>query len=147
MKYCIFCGEKIEEDSEFCPNCGAKQERITVTNEEINASNNNDASNLSIIALIFAFVFPIVGLILGIIGMSKAKNMSGKGYGLSLAAVIIAGLDIVMTIVVLIIVIVFGGALVAYSSFLAINFLLFWQISLNHIKCRCNWGGIDYEIL
>ena len=38
MKYCVFCGEKIEDDSTFCPHCGGKQEGISCSNEEMNAS-------------------------------------------------------------------------------------------------------------
>ena len=125
MKYCIFCGEKIEEDSEFCPNCGAKQERITVTNEEINAS-GEETNTIAILAIVFAFVFTIVGLILGIIGMNKAKQMKGKGFGLSLAAVIISALSIFMEIVAIVILITFWGALFEEAVNSTAVFLLFF---------------------
>lgn len=107
MKYCVFCGEKIEDDSTFCPHCGGKQ-GISCSNEEMNAS-GEETNTIAILAIIFTFVFTIVGLILGILGMNKAKQMNGKGFGLSLAAVIISALSIVMEIVVIVILIAFWG--------------------------------------
>lgn len=125
MKYCVFCGKKIEDDSTFCPHCGGKQEGISCSNEEMNAS-GEETNTLAILAIIFTFVFTIVGLILGILGMNKAKQMNGKGFGLSLAAVIISALSIVMEIVAIIILIAFWGTYFEEAINSTSVFLLFF---------------------
>ncbi len=63
-----------------------------------NQNNNNQnqgqqqkTSVLAILALIFAFIMPIVGLILGIIALIQInKNPNIKGKGISIAAIIIS---------------------------------------------------------
>jgi hypothetical protein len=50
-------------------------------------------------AIIFAFIMPLVGFILGIVGVSKSGNAGGKGKGLSIAAIIISILIPIITFV------------------------------------------------
>lgn len=108
MKYCIFCGEKLEDNVGYCPKCGGKQERISCSNDEINYSGgSNETNTMAILAIVFTFVFTFLGLVFGIVGMSKAKQMNGKGYGLSLAAVIISSISIVIEFIGIIILIAF----------------------------------------
>ncbi len=59
---------------------------------------------LSIAAIIFAFVMPVVGLILGIVAMVQSKK-AGRKNGLALASVIIAAVLIVVGIIIWIVVI------------------------------------------
>jgi len=47
---------------------------------------------LSIVAFVFSFVFPIVGLILGIIAVVKAKDDPQALKGLAIAAIVIGGI-------------------------------------------------------
>ncbi|MBU0959667.1 MAG: hypothetical protein KKB31_07000 [Nanoarchaeota archaeon] len=47
---------------------------------------------LSITAFIFAFLFPLLGLILGIIAVSKAKSDPDALRGLAIAAIVIGAL-------------------------------------------------------
>lgn len=47
-------------------------------------------SGVCIAAIIFAFLIPLVGLILGIVGIGSAKKNGGKGKGLAIAAIIIS---------------------------------------------------------
>ena len=54
---------------------------------------------LSIAAIIFAFVMPVVGLILGIVAMVQSKK-AGQKNGLALASVIIAAVLIVLGIII-----------------------------------------------
>ncbi|MFL0389314.1 DUF4190 domain-containing protein [Curtobacterium sp. 179-B 9B NHS] len=48
-------------------------------------------NTLAIIALVAAFVAPIVGFVLGFVAMSQAKKRDEGGRGLALAAVIVGG--------------------------------------------------------
>ena len=58
--------------------------------------------------------------------MNKAKQMNGKGFGLSLAAVIISALSIVMEIVAIIILIAFWGTYFEEAINSTSVFLLFF---------------------
>lgn len=50
---------------------------------------NSKTSTLAIIALIMAFVMPLIGMILGIIALGKIKKSGEKGKGLAVAAIVI----------------------------------------------------------
>ncbi len=58
-----------------------------------------DNKTLAIIALVLAFLFPIAGLILGIVALVKIKNSVDKnGKGFALAAVIISGVAFIFSL-------------------------------------------------
>ncbi|MEO8068330.1 MAG: hypothetical protein ABI599_11610 [Flavobacteriales bacterium] len=64
-------------------------DRITIPDEK---ASPQDAGGLDIFALlgfIFAFIFPIAGLVLSIIGMNRTRG-GGRGHGLALAGLIIS---------------------------------------------------------
>ena len=108
MKDCSFGGEKLGDNVGYCPKCGGKQEGISCSNDEINNSGgSNETNTMAILAIVFTFVFTFLGLVFGIVGMSKAKQMNGKGFALSLAAVIISSISIVIEIIGIIILIAF----------------------------------------
>ena len=44
-------------------------------------------------------LFGIIGVVLGIIGMNKAKQLGGKGRGMSLAGLVLSAVGIVLSIV------------------------------------------------
>ena len=80
-------------------------------------------SILAILSLIFAFLFPLVGLISGIIALSEIKkNPSIKGRGLAIAGIIISSFFVLIYLVLLLI----GG--LAYSGFLSPS---------SHLSPRC----------
>ena len=66
-------------------------------------------NGLCIAAIIFAFLMPLIGLILGIAGMSSAKKKGQKGKGLGIAAIIFSLLMPVIYVVAFIFLL--GGAL------------------------------------
>jgi hypothetical protein len=47
---------------------------------------------LSIVGFIFAFLFPPVGFILGIIALSQIKKTNEKGRGLAIAAIVLGAI-------------------------------------------------------
>ena len=68
--YCKNCGHELQDNSEFCVYCGARQGSNNV--------NGKDSSTLALLSIIFAFVQPIVGLILGIVGVLQGKSSKSK---------------------------------------------------------------------
>jgi Na+/H+-dicarboxylate symporter len=58
---------------------------------------------LGIVGLILAFFIPLVGLILGIVGLNQSKK-AGRKNGIALAAIIVSSVFIVIGIIVAIVV-------------------------------------------
>jgi hypothetical protein len=63
----------------------------------------NKTNVMAIFALVFAFIFPLVGLILGFIALSKIKKTGEGGRGLAIAALIISALLFLVNLVFLIV--------------------------------------------
>ena len=51
---------------------------------------------IAVVGLVFAFLFPLAGLICSIIGLSKSKRLGGKNHGLALAGLILSILFMVI---------------------------------------------------
>ena len=91
--YCTNCGNKLNNNDNFCNNCGEKRielENVNVNNGVVKNNNNNGMKIASIILgsisivgslmFIFApfcFILSIIGLILGICSLKKGKNVPG----------------------------------------------------------------------
>lgn len=82
MKYCSKCGKEIMDEAVICVHCGCQVETIgaqnnaflqpqTITNTKATQPESN---TLLTCAIIFAFLMPIVGVILGIVGLVKYKS-------------------------------------------------------------------------
>jgi hypothetical protein len=65
-----------------------------------------ETKTLAILAFIFAFVIPLVGLILGIVAVSKISKGEGEGKGLAIAAIAIGA---VFTLIVPILLVCIGS--------------------------------------
>ena len=116
--FCRQCGKEVDENANFCANCGAKLEKEqaqppveeavqekgvddvweTPVQEEIaqadaTAEQPRDESvqtnDIALIGFVGAFVDPILGCVLGAIGLSRAMKRNGKGKGFSIAALAI----------------------------------------------------------
>ena len=80
--YCPKCGKEIFDEAIVCPYCGcAIKENNPASLNSVNSTNapvieNGETPGLATAALIFAFVMPIVGLILGIVGLTKYSSQS-----------------------------------------------------------------------
>lgn len=96
MKYCTNCGKQLREDEVFCSECGnavnaAPQQPIygqqpyspqqapqfqqpVQVQQPPYSQVEEEKKTLATCALVFAFIMPIVGLILGIIGTVKYKS-------------------------------------------------------------------------
>ena len=78
MKYCRNCGKEIHEDAFVCPNCGVKTGKA------------DDEINIYAGLTFLGVLIPVLGIIFGCMGISKAKELNGKGYGLAVAGLILS---------------------------------------------------------
>ena len=92
--YCTNCGNKLNNNDNFCNNCGEKRIELENINVNSNVVNKNNSSNgmktasiilgsISIVGSLmfifapFCFILSIIGLILGICALKKGKNVPG----------------------------------------------------------------------
>ena len=57
MKYCSHCGKEVDDNAYVCPNCGCKVQKDT----------DGNLSVISIVGFVFAFLIPLIGLIVSIV--------------------------------------------------------------------------------
>lgn len=70
MKYCTHCGREILDEAVICPGCGCAVESTTKMPQE--------SSNTANSAILLAILFPIIGLVLGIVGTCNYKTPKYK---------------------------------------------------------------------
>ena len=112
--FCSHCGKQIEDNSTFCPYCGATtggenggqpQGAIPATynnGQQYQAAEHAKGGNgMAIAGFVCSFFIPLLGWIFGGIGLSKSKKLNGKGKGLSIAALIIATIMFIVNILLL----------------------------------------------
>jgi len=85
--YCTRCGAEVSPDAKFCPICGAKIENNESkeneyfdSSEKSSIDKSDKIETISILALVFSFVAPLVGLILGIVGSNKNYNKRNSQF-------------------------------------------------------------------
>ena len=71
--YCIDCGEMLEEDSQFCPNCG-----YDIENDVPNKMGSDIADKSNIVKNRNA-LFYIIGIIAVIVVLAAAVNLANQG--------------------------------------------------------------------
>lgn len=120
-KFCTKCGKELN-DSNFCENCGAKNDDTTNSTVQINQTivtkpkNNGFATAgfvISLVSILCCGATSTIGLIFSIIGLVTANKYDGNGKGLAIAGIIIN----VILVVVLILLYVFGFATALYDSY------------------------------
>ena len=82
--YCQKCLKEIDDDARFCPSCGTKiyiddeeVKFVKPTNYESKSTPEVENGTLAICALVFGALGGILGLILGIVGLTKYQS---SGY-------------------------------------------------------------------
>ena len=96
MKTCEYCGSHVDNDTVYCPHCGASKFKVEEKPSNFNSSytyssgntqnQNNKASSggkgenktLAILCIIFAFCIPIVGFIMACVGLDKYEDDSNR---------------------------------------------------------------------
>ena len=72
MKYCSKCGKQLMDEAVVCIGCGCSVS--TAPKATTQHTHAEQSSTLATLSYVFAFLIPIVGVILGIIGMAVYKN-------------------------------------------------------------------------
>ena len=88
--FCSKCGRELEPTEKFCAYCGepCTEEAQAELKKAYKASTEKNTS--AIVGFILSFFIPLAGLILAGFGLKKAKELGGKGKGLSIAAIIVS---------------------------------------------------------
>ncbi len=101
MKYCQYCGAQMEDHATACPQCQRPvsyfQQPPVYQQPMYYQPVKPESGALSVCALVFAFIFPFVGLILGIIGVCRHENPTYKKR--SWAAIIVAIVVMIVSII------------------------------------------------
>ena len=82
--FCQKCGKEIHSDAVVCIHCGCSVNRgSSPLTQQTPRREVLESSSTANCALLFAFLVPIVGLILGIIGVNKYITPSYKSRSVS----------------------------------------------------------------
>lgn len=100
MIYCSECGKQINENQSSCSNCGAllNQHIFMQSPRETSSTDIVENGSIAICAMIFSFLFPPLGIILGILGLKKQRSKTN--INLCKVAIVIS---VILTIVYVII--------------------------------------------
>ena len=112
--FCAKCGAKIEDEAIFCTSCGASvsgkpnpnvQEGEYVSRYDP-VTGFLDFQNGNVMAswgFLFAFLFPILGLVFSIMGLTRAKDFNDQGKSISIAGIAISASLILLSFILLIV--------------------------------------------
>ncbi len=91
MAFCKNCGNEIEDNAQFCGKCGAAQN----SNAPVNGA-KKESSALGIVAIVFACLGGLVGLVLSIVSLcvykqgSPNRKLGWIAFGICMAWIAIA---------------------------------------------------------
>ena len=111
-KKCPNCGKSIDNNANFCVNCGTKQSKEGEIKEEtittVETTNNKPkvpVNGFSITGFVFAMVSLLccgltapLGLIFSIVGIAKADKADSTGKGLAIAGIIVSAILLILFI-------------------------------------------------
>ena len=117
-KFCVYCGQELDEKCKFCHNCGAESKMINTTEKTSNSSvtvNNNVVNNsndvkysnkLALIGLILSIVsltmccgiLSLPSFIVSCIGLKDAYDHNKEGKGMAIAGILISVLPLILII-------------------------------------------------
>jgi hypothetical protein len=107
QKSCPYCKETIHKDAIKCKHCNTSLVQpvaapvVSTAVSQPQAESNTEA----ILSFVFSFlailpycgfIFTIASLILGFIGLNKAKKLNGEGKGFAIAGLVISALVILV---------------------------------------------------
>ena len=82
MKFCSKCGKQIMDEAVICVHCGCQVASVNNTTSSSHSVNSvgypEESKTLSTCAIVFSFLIPILGFILGIIGACRYKTDTYK---------------------------------------------------------------------
>ena len=80
--FCPKCGKEINDEAVICIGCGCSVNSAKSANNTESSETTKptpESNGMANCALLCAFLIPILGLILGIVGVCKYKTQSNKG--------------------------------------------------------------------
>ena len=73
--YCPKCGKEINDEAVICVGCGCQVKQKAEASADVQENKPvRESSSTANCALLFAFLFPVVGLVMGIIGSCRYKT-------------------------------------------------------------------------
>ena len=98
VSFCANCGKARAEGARFCHDCGSNFDEAGNLNQQrfSEYGNGPTVAPISIVALVFSLIFPIVGIVLGLVAKSEIEKAQGAkgGQGLAVSAIIISSIQI-----------------------------------------------------
>ena len=123
--FCRQCGSEVDENANFCANCGVKLEKEqaqppveevvqeksvddvwetpaseetaqTVENQNESKDESVQTNDMALIGFVSSFVSPIMGIVFGSIGLSRALKRKGKGKGFAIAALAVGAANFLL---------------------------------------------------
>lgn len=90
MKYCKNCGKELEDDIAYCPKCGCETNN---TPQDYTHVYQHESDGLAKAALILAFLLPVIGFVLGIIGAVtyKTKQYKNESACAAILSIVVPG--------------------------------------------------------
>jgi uncharacterized membrane protein YvbJ len=99
MKYCSHCGKELLDEAVVCHSCGCPVDN----RPQQPMPQTQSYSILSIVGLVFAFIGPLIGLIVSIIANSNAKACGDvKSMSLSKTGIILSAVFLVIYVLLII---------------------------------------------
>ena len=102
MIYCSECGKQIDQNQSSCPNCGALLNHH-IFKQFPNAVQSTDIvenGSIAICAMIFSFLFPPMGIVLGILGLKKQRSKTN--INLCKTAIVISVILAIVYVIILV---------------------------------------------
>lgn len=96
MKYCIKCGNQLQDENKFCPRCGQDQAKEVINEKQnyynpyVNQFNQNTyvpnqipntkygGNTLGLVSIGLGIMIPVIGIICGINAILKGTTSSNK---------------------------------------------------------------------
>ncbi len=102
MIYCSECGKQIDENQSSCPNCGVllNNHIFVQSPKAVQSTDIVENGSIAICAMIFSFLFPPIGVVLGILGLKKQRSKTN--INLCKTAIVISVILTIVDVVILV---------------------------------------------
>lgn len=99
--FCKSCGKEIADTETFCPHCGAPANQQSSVQQSYAPPAPAEKNTMALAGLICAFLVPLVGFILSIIGLKKSKTLGGEGKGLAIGGIVVSCIELFVYVIVI----------------------------------------------